>query len=524
MRRALAGERGLRKHPSPRRVAQSASLPAPTEGWDTESPVAELPQTRARLFDNWIAHGIQLELRKGNRDHVTGIGAAVETLMAYNNAASAKLFAAAGANVYNVTAAGAVGAAVRTGLGSARHSFVNFETAGGAFLWTCNGADAPAHYDGSSWANPSLTLTGFTADEIFQVFASKQRLFVLFLDSLTFGYLATDSIAGTVSNFPLGSVFSRGGRLIAGATMSRDGGDGLDDLTAFLTSEGEIAVFAGDNPGDAAAWSKVGAWQVGTPVGDRPFVALDGDLGVITEGGLVSLARVMAAGADFDPSNLPYVSARIATPFSDRARLSGAFDGWQGLRFPGANLLIVNTPTSASTAEQFVRHAVTGGWGRFTGWNFACFELFRGDLYAGGFDGRVALCWEGYSDDGEDIVGACETAWTALGSRGVVKRLVKARPIVTTQTGASFAMVARVDYADTPAVPTPSVEPLTDALIWGEGLWGVGRWGGRNQGARQWRTISGVGHAISFAFEARSNQSRFALNGIDLVFEAGGPV
>jgi hypothetical protein len=65
---------------------------------------------------------------------------------------------------------------------------------------------------------------------------------------------------------------------------------------------------------------------------------------------------------------------------------------------------------------------------------------------------------------------------------------------------------------------------LTDALVWGEGTWGDKRWGGRNLGARQWRTVSAIGHAISFALQARSRQSRCALNGLDIIFEHGGMV
>ena len=83
--------------------------------------------------------------------------------------------------------------------------------------------------------------------------------------------LSVQSVAGTVANFPLGAVFGRGGRLVAGGTLTHDGGSGPDDYTVFVTSEGEVAVYAGSNPGNADEWAKVGCWFVGEPVGDRPL-------------------------------------------------------------------------------------------------------------------------------------------------------------------------------------------------------------------------------------------------------------
>lgn len=526
MRQALKNRRGPRRAEVPVRSAQSESWPAPTEGWDTETPLAELPPTRAIVLDNYVPHGIQLEMRRGYNDHATGIDDTVETLMAYNSGSGSKLFAAAGGDVFDVSIAGAVGAASLSSMHSAFWSAVNFETAGGQFLWACNdsASDAPHYYNGTIWQIPALTISGLSQNDICYVAESKQRLFVVFADTMTAGYLDVESIAGTVHLYPLGSVFSRGGRLVAIARITRDGGDGLEDLTAFLTSEGEVAVYQGSNPADADDWAKVGTWNVGAPIGARPFVDLGGDLGVLTRNGLVSLLAVMAGAGDVDPNTFPYINARIATPVRDRARVDPANTVWSGVVFPAADLLIINAPLSTDAAQQFVRNRITGGWGRFTEWNFACFALFNGDLYAGGIAGGVFKCWDGYADGDEDIVGRLQWPWSAMGSRGVVKQVVKARPIVTTSTGASVALVARADYAATPAMPAPSAQPLSDALIWGVGLWGIDRWGGRSLGARQWRTVSAVGHAISIALEARSRQSHFALNGLDIIFNIGGPV
>lgn len=524
MRQALAGSRGPMLARQPTRVVSSTSLPAPTEGWDTESPVAELPQTRALRLENWVPKGISLAIRKGYELHASGIAAAVETLMPYQIGATSKLFAAAGADVFDVTAAGAVGAASDTGFTSARKSFTNFTTAGGSFLWTCNGVDNPRHYDGTVWATPALTMPGsFVDNDIFYVFESKQRLFFLLKNSLTFGYLPVESVAGVVSAFNLGSVFKLGGRLVAGSTLSFDSGSGPDDFTVFLTNEGEIAIYQGSNPADANDWALVGNFYIGDPVGDRPIIDLRGDLGVITRDDVVQLSQAFRNFLEQQAGGA-YLMGRIATPWKAATLAGRAFNGWEGLIYPGGSLMIVNAPTSNTEAVQFIRYLITGGMGQFTGWNFETFEIFNGRLYAGGSAGNVFLCDEGFDDNGGDITAPLQTAWSALGSRGVVKNLRLWRPIVTTETGAAVRGVGRVDYRQSPALGAFPSTTLTGALIWGSGLWGTGLWGGVDAGARQWRSISGVGHVVSILMEAQSHQSQFELNGIDLIFESGGPI
>ena len=519
MRTALA--RGLRPRDRLSPVPQSRIefLAAPTQGWDTETPVAELPQTRARVLDNFLPNGVSITIRKGVDEHVTGIGSAVETLMPYNAGASQVMFAAAGTAIYNVTAAGAVGAAVVTSLTNARFGHVNFRTTGGAYLWICNGADDPRHWNGSAWAVPSLSMTTYNDNDIFYVFESKQRLFFLFNNALTFGYLPADSVAGTVANFGVGSVFTYGGRLVAGGKIARDSGDGLDDYTCFLTSEGELVVYSGSNPADANDWARVGTYFVGEPVGDRPIIDLGGDLGVITVNGVVSVLAVMA-GQFNAPDAGAYVSARVATPFRATVAVGRAHEGWEGLLVPSSDLMIVNMPLTATTAVQFVRHRTTGAWCRFTGWDFACFEVLGATLYAGGFDGTVYECFTGHDDADDDITAAHSTAWSSLGTP-LTKTLHEARALLTTSTRASLRMVARTDFRDAPPLGSWPFSTISNALIWNANNWNEALWNGEDATTRQWRAVSGEGHAVSLVVEARSNQGEFSTNGYQVTFSVG---
>lgn len=496
-------------------------MPFPAGGWDTETPAIELPATLARVFDNWMPQGVQGYLRKGYSDHVTGLGSTVETLLSYNAGSSSTLFGAAGANIYNVTSAGAVGAAVVTSLTSARFSYVNFTTSGGTFLWICNGADDPRHWNGSAWAVPSLSITTYTDNNISYVLGFKERLFFIFKNTLTFGYLPVQSVAGTVSNFPMGAVFNNGGRLVALGALSRDGGDGMDDFFVALTSEGEIAVYQGSNPGDAAAWALVGVYDVGEPVGDRPMVKIGDDLAIITRLGVVSVGHVISGVGENDAlSHL--LNAPIAGSFRDAVRLGASYSGWEGLQVPTQNLLLINGPKSGSTAYQYVRNRVTGGWGRFTDWDFATFEVFGGALYAGGYDGTVYLCFDGEDDDGDDITGRLATGWSTLGSPQL-KTLQEVRPILTTATTGVVRIVGRTDFRDRPALGAWPSSTITNAGVWDVTSWDECLWGGEDATTRQWRAISGEGHAVSLVMECRA-QSQFAINGFNLRYQPGGQV
>ena len=102
--------------------------------------------------------------------------------MSYHSPTTNKLFAFSGSEAYDVTSSGAIAATwdtaswdtaswastsdlpVLTSLSNARWEFVNFTTSGGSFLFICNGVDAPRHYNGTTWATP--TLSGITSTTI----------------------------------------------------------------------------------------------------------------------------------------------------------------------------------------------------------------------------------------------------------------------------------------------------------------------------------------------------------------------
>ena len=248
-------------------TAQSNAVPSPIGGLNTRDSVDLLPETDAIRLDNFFPARSHVQVRNGYDDHVTGLPSTVQSLMVYASGTTSTMFAASGAAVYDVTSAGSVGSAVITSLSNAQFQWVNMTTSGGSFLFICNGEDAPRHWNGSAWATP--TLGSITAANVINVEVYKERLFFVLTNSLTYGYLPVNSVAGTVASVNLGSVFSKGGKIMAISTWTRDGGSGPDDNILFYTDQGEIAMYSGTDPSDATKWSLVGVYTVGRPIGRR---------------------------------------------------------------------------------------------------------------------------------------------------------------------------------------------------------------------------------------------------------------
>ena len=197
-----------RKYRQKRAIIQT--VPAPTGGWDTRQAVSAMPPMNAVLLDNWFPETEKVTLRGGSAVHATGLGTsseAVETLMEYNKTdGTNELFGACGAEIFDCTSAGAVGAAVVSGLSNARWQYVNMGTSGGQFLLAFNGTDTPKTYNGSAWANASMS--GPTIANCIWCNTHHRRLWIGEEDSLSGWYGAANAITGTFTEFPFAGGFS----------------------------------------------------------------------------------------------------------------------------------------------------------------------------------------------------------------------------------------------------------------------------------------------------------------------------
>ena len=191
----------------------------------------------------------------------------IQTLMVYTSASDSEMFAANAGNIYQVTSTGAVGAAAVSGLTNNKWQFTMMGNAGDQYLYIVNGADAPRHFNGTVWATP--TINGVDETTFINISLHKKRLWFTPVNSMSLWYLAVDAIAGDATEFPVSALFKRGGYIMATNSWSVDAGDGMDDMFIIITSEGEIAIYAGTDPASASTWDLIGIYTMGKPLGTQ---------------------------------------------------------------------------------------------------------------------------------------------------------------------------------------------------------------------------------------------------------------
>ena len=553
--------RAARQNPQRRQVSIGVQVPPPTGGWNARDALAAMSPQDAVILDNWVPRAGYVELRRGFIPQVTGFASPVETLLPFRGGAtgSDKLYAASGGGLYDVsTLGGALGAAVISGFNSNRWNYVGFSNAAANWTIACNpsGLDAPIGCNAGAWgALPALSGSSgsivLNPANLFNVFQHKGRLYFLEQASLRVWNPAAGAVGGACTLLDLSSVFTKGGRIVAGGNWSYQYGLTADDFAVFLTDQGQIAIYQGIDPTNASAWSLLGVFDFSPPVGFRPLIQFGGDLAVITADGVIPLSQ----GLKLERSQSEEVALtnKITNAFSAAVKAYGANYGWQALLYAGTStstltnmaagsLAIFNVPISTlGTSMQFVQNLVTGAWCRFLNLNAFCWELCNGNVYFGSTVGVYQ--WDrGANDNGIAITANVLGAYSAFGQPGRTKIFKMVRPLLNTSSLVQPALDICTDYKNvTPtAVPTvigqgsttPSIRydwtgasgvgfvgaPAMQVILQGDSsipLLGVGDANGDLLGIDTGLDTLAVSTTLPFDVPCQ-------LQGFDLVYEVGG--
>lgn len=512
--------------------ANTASIPAPVQGWDTVSGLAQMPPNRAVQMDNWIPRTGWIEVRRGYIEHSTGVGAAddpVETIMVYNDPAGAsELFAVAGGAFWDVTNAGAASATSVTGLANNRWQFDNFTNESDAqnYLVCGNGVDTAQIYDGSAWANWSVSIPGYSADDVVQPKAHQGRLWAVLNNSNEVAYFPLGAIAGAGTIFPLGTFMSRGGYVMAMTSWTVDTRQTVSDYAAFITSVGQVIIFMGTDP--ESNWALVGVYDIGPPIGRRCFEKVAGDVAIISVDGILPLSQVLST--DRTAANRVSITNLIAGAMLEATTNYSTLFGWQMIGYPKGNLAILNIPqVENQVAQQFVMETNTGGWCRFIGINANCWATKQGldnSIFFGG-TGTVYQFDVGSGDDGMAISANVQTAFNYHGTRGLLKNWTLIRPIITSDGSIKPGVGLNVDFGTGGYVSIPDASSSTGAT-WDVSLWDVALWPLEGLTSAIWQTVSGTGQCCSVVTTVQTVENGSAdgvllqLNGWDMAYERGG--
>lgn len=505
-----------------RQPSVTRALPAPVGGWDTREALADMPADRASKLDNFFPSTDKVASRPGYSEfaRISGDATPVETLLPYVAAdGSAELFACAGTSIFDVTGGGTAGAAVVSSTGNARWQHVQITTSGGQFLFACNGEATPQIYNGTAWAD--TTLTGPTVTNLVWCNTHARRLWFGEADSLSAWYLDVNAITGLAVEFPLGAIATRGGYIMAMGTWSRDGGTGPQDLAAFITSEGEVIIYAGIDPSDPDLWQLVGVFRLGRPIGRRCFIKAASDLILITEDGFQSLSSILSV--DRTQAEKVALSAQIARAVNSAVRLNGTRFGWQPVLYPRGQMMLVNSPISDSAANQFVFNTVTGAPCRFVNIPAVCWGLAGETLYFGTSDGRVCQFDDGYTDAGASIRCEALQAYNYFGSPAQIKRFGHIEPIFESLAQPNAQADLAIDFrAPIMTAASEASAGNTGVGVWGVSAWGVGTWGSEFEIWDGWRGAYGVGRAAAVRMVLPAATARTAWIATNVQMTPGG--
>lgn len=418
------------------RKAVSHTLPAPVGGLNAREPLAAMPPGDASLMVNLFANATSVATRKGHEAFADGtslFGTAMSNtfgfykLMVWTAGSSSKLFTVLlGATaapelqwkIYEVSALGALTLS-HTITSAINPSPIETSTMGENTMFVTgsstpyliatlgdNDATYIRAFDGSAWSTPSIT--GLPTTGCLGLNAHRHRLWFYGTD-LTVYYLPVGAIAGAVTAFNLGTLFNKGGRVVSMRTWTIDGGDGgTDDLAAFLTDNGQLALYSGYDPASSATWQLIGVFDVGGVASQLPgeapsirggafMLKLGADLLMVLDEGVMSASKILRnAQASEDYS----VSGKINPLIRDAAAIYGRngsapIDLWCLTHHPRLKQLLLNIPTALAAVAadgrcasfQYVMNTETGAWQKFTDMGYLDAVIWNGEMYmiAGGY-------------------------------------------------------------------------------------------------------------------------------------------
>lgn len=516
------------------RVAQNAAFPAPIGGWiaNRSKALARAPNLPpgAAILENWFPTATGCKLRRGSQRWAT-VGEGVDpvlSLFTYNVGSQEQFFAATRSTIYDVTTVSSpynytigteardeIGVGNDDVLGAARATqipvqegntggdwvTVQFSTDGGTFLRGVNGRDAPFVYDGGAFTNdtPAYALTfedGEQAEpqDMSYVWTYKRRMFFIRGNTLDAYYLPVNQIGGKLSVLPLGSIFPLGGALLFGASWSLGTSDqgGLSAQCVFVTTEGEVAVYQGDDPDTIESWALVGVYRIGRPLGKKAHISAGGDIVIATSIGFLPLSEaVQREYAALSP-------AAVSNPIEDAwttavTRRSAA--EWHCVTWPDGQMVVVAPPAPATdTQKAFAANANTGAWASFTGWNIRCMTVFRGQLFFGSDFGAVVRAYVGGSDQGTAYTGKYLGLFDDMGSVASRKIVQVARVTLQSSVQVNPTTDAHFDWLmDLP--PAPDAEVVIADNVWDSAIWNRAIWDTNTDAFvyQAWNSVGGSG-------------------------------
>lgn len=495
-------------------MAKVKAVPAPTGGWNARDSDDQMPEADAKLLENWIPRAGHCALRKGFSEYVNGLGGYVKTLAQYDGFGTRKFIAAANGNLWDVSSS--TESSLASGFGSDYWQHINFD----GKLGLVNGTDLPKSYNGAAVSSLAVSGSGLTVSNLVNISQFKGRSYFCESESLSFWYSPVNTLGGVLTEFPLERVTERGGYLMATGTWTRDGGSGPDDVFVAVTSNGEVIVYQGSDPGTAHAWSLIGRYHTAPPIGRRCLLKVGGELIIITKDGYVPMGAVING---LRGDSKATISDKIRGQVVNDAQNYGSSVGWQGIFYPRGGLAVFNVPISENTT--YVQHVVNtsdnpGAWCKFTGWNAVCFGIYNDRLYFGG-NGFIYLADDVLNDNGATIAADAKTAFNYVGDRAHIKQFTGMRPVLTADGNITVSTASAVDFGNYTPLTATSIT-IAEGADWDTADWDTADWAGIQNRINYWAPCNNIGYNVSARVRVDISNQDVRWYSINYLFKTGG--
>lgn len=498
------------------------SMPAPVSGLNYSDPIDQMAPGYALTLENVVPNGLNCAIRKGHTflNGVNSGASTVYTLCGIANADSTYQVLAAVSpsnTLYRVTAG------TMSSIGGPYTSAV-FNADTFAFrTYLCNGFDDVQVV--TTGAAAASDFTGAVLADLINVSSYKERVYFVEKNSLKIWYGNTQATgASALSSYDFQFAMKSGGFLVSAGSFSNNYADSTQDLFYALSSEGEILFYNGSSPADVTTpWGLVKRAKIGRPLGYRAFVAVENDIWILTDQGIVPITALFAS----EPSvALETVGEKVNPFIAQYAGLTPFSHLWSGSYFSKERKVYIAVPTSSSTSVLLVYNIVGNAWTTYTFYQDRLalkVMSIAGQLFYAGVSGNVYNGETGYYD----YINATVTnptrffgrgAFSFFGQRGLWKAYRDIRPLIKTIRAANLSLGIDTDFKQTNSTSLISTG-LSNYTPWGS-PWGS-PWSSGIEYIYDRHAVKGQGYSAAIKFAGSLNNVPLELNGFDVRYTQG---
>lgn len=496
----------------------SATIPAPTSGWNTRDPLDSMDPLHATKLVNIYPDQGFVRTRKGYQSHcdLNLDGYDIETLAELPLASgTSKVIAACNGRLYDVTTSSPI--LLESGLTNDRWN----TTIIGGRLILCNGSETPRIWDGATVSVGTYTSANtndiLTPSKLAQAIQYKSRLYFVEKDSSNVWFGETATFTGELSKIDFSFVLHRGGRVEFVAPWSNDTGSGLQDFLVVVSSEGEVLVYEGTDPTSAATFGLGHRFFLTPPVqGRRAWINLGSDLLILHKAGVTPLGTLLSSGNN---STYATVTDVINRSFLEATASWGDSEGWCAIYHPTGQALYINIPV-LNASEQFVLNPTIGAWTRYIGMHATAWATLEDKLLFGSKNGQIFRADYGDNDNGAAIKSELKTAYNYFRDRAHLKRFTLARPHVRTPAGLKFSMTVDTNF-NTSEFSSVRIADNNNA-IWGEAVWNQSLWDSPKLSSEDWYSLTNLGRSASLSLAVQTQSGGFEMYAVAMTYEQGG--